>query len=119
MSLYWQGNGSGFPKRKLSEYLRTVWSQEQEGRKNVYSNELPYLLRGIPPSFLVGGEFSSVLTNQDATGQPNYFRALQEYLTGFDLVLMWDTSQERFTYTRYTSLGASSIDRIYVSRNLS
>jgi hypothetical protein len=32
---------------------------------------------------------------------------------------MWETSQERDTYTHYTSRGASSIDRIYASRNLS
>jgi hypothetical protein len=32
---------------------------------------------------------------------------------------MWETSQERATYTHYTSLGASRIDRIYGSRNLS
>ena len=32
---------------------------------------------------------------------------------------MWETSQEHATYTHYTSRGASRIDRIYVSRNLS
>ena len=32
---------------------------------------------------------------------------------------MWETSQERATYTHYTSRGASKIDRIYASRNLS
>ena len=32
---------------------------------------------------------------------------------------MWDTSQERATYTHYTNRGTLKIDRIYTSRNLS
>ena len=46
-------------------------------------------------------------------------RALQEFIRGFDLVDMWEKSQERATYTHYTSRGTSNIGRIYVSRNLS
>jgi len=32
---------------------------------------------------------------------------------------MWETSQERATYTHYTSRGSSKIYRLYASRNLS
>jgi len=88
-------------------------------RENVFSNELPYLLRGIPPSLLIGGDFISFITNLDATGHPNYSRALQEFIRGFDLLDTWEKSQERATYTHYSSRGASRIDRIYASRNLS
>jgi len=58
-------------------------------REIFFSNELPYLLWGIPPSLLVGGDYNSFLTNLDATGHPNYSRALQEFIRGFDLVDMW------------------------------
>jgi exonuclease III len=92
---------------------------ERRDRENVFSNELPYLLRDIPPSLLVGGDFNSVLTNLDATGHPNYSRALQEFIRGFELLDTWETSQERATYTHYTSRGATRVDRIYASRNLS
>jgi exonuclease III len=92
---------------------------ERRDRENFVSNELPYLLRDIPPSLLVGGDFNCVRTNIDATGHPNYSRALQEFIRGFDLLDTWETSQERATYTHYTSRGASRIDRIYASRNLS
>jgi len=82
---------------------------KRRDRENFYSNELPYLLRVIPPSPLVGGYFNSVLTNLDATGHPNYNQALQGFNRGFDLVDMWETFQERATYTYYTSRGASKI----------
>ena len=94
-----------------------IYGAERRDRGNFFSNELPYLLRDIPPSLLVGGDFNSVLTNIDATGHPNYSRAQQEFIRGFDLLDMWETSQERATYT-HTSRGASRIDRIYTSRNL-
>jgi len=80
-------------------------AERRRDRENFFSNELPYLLRGIPPSLLLGGDFNSVLTTLEATGHPNYSRALQELIRGFDLVDMWETSQERTTYTQYTSRG--------------
>jgi len=52
-------------------------------------------------------------------GHPNYSRDLQEFIRGFDLVDMWETSQERATYTHYTSRGALRIDRINALQNLS
>jgi len=63
-------------------------AERRRDRENFFSNELPYLLRGIPPSLLVGGDFISVLTKLNATGHPNYSRALQEFIRGFDLVHM-------------------------------
>jgi len=35
-------------------------AERRGDRENFFSNELPYLLRGIPPLFLVGGDFNSV-----------------------------------------------------------
>ena len=94
---------------------------ERMDRENFFSNELPYLLRGIPPSLLVGGDINSVFTNPDATGHPNYSRALQQFIRGLDLVDMLEASQERATYTHYTTRETWRIDRIYsyLSRKLS
>ena len=83
--------------------IYAMLSREEEGQGKLLFEELPYLLRGIPPSPLVGGEFNSVLTNLDATGHPNYSLALQQFIRGFDLVDMWETSQERATCTHYPS----------------
>jgi exonuclease III len=55
-------------------------AERRRDRENFFSNELPYLLRDIPPSLLVGGDFNCVLANIDATGHPNYSRALQEFI---------------------------------------
>ena len=46
-------------------------AERRRGREIFFSNELPYLLRDIPPSLLVGGNFNCVLTNINATGHPN------------------------------------------------
>jgi hypothetical protein len=76
---------------------------EMRDRGNLFSYELPHQLRGIPPSFLIGGDLNSVLTTLDATAHTKYTRALQEFIRGFDLVDMWETSRERATYIHYTS----------------
>jgi len=91
-------------------YAPSGAERRMRDRENIFSNELRYLLRGIPPSLLVGGDFIIVLTDMDATGHPNYSRTLQEFIRGFDLVDMWETSQKRATYTHYTNRGASKID---------
>jgi hypothetical protein len=48
----------------------------------------------------------------------NYSRVLQEFIRGFDLLDLRGTSQERATYTQYTSREAWMIDKIYGSKNL-
>ena len=93
--------------------------KRRRGWENLFSNELPSLLRDMPPSFLVGGDFNSVLTNLDATRHPNYSRALQEFIIVFELPGMRETSQEYANNTQYTSRVASRIDRKCASRNLS
>jgi len=47
-------------------------AERRRDKENYFSNELPYLMRDIPPSLLVGGDFNSVLRNMDATGHRNY-----------------------------------------------
>ena len=94
----------------------TEWRRDKE---NLFLNELPHLLRDIPPSLLVGGDFNSVLTNPDATAHTNYSWALQEFIRGFDLLDMWvNVPGARYLYPLHQS-GASRIDSIYASHNLS
>jgi exonuclease III len=49
-------------------------AERRRDKENLFSNELPYLLRDIPSPPLVGGDLNSVLTNLDATGHPNFSR---------------------------------------------
>jgi hypothetical protein len=59
-------------------------AERRRDMENVFSNELPYLLRDFPPSLLVGGDFDCVLTTIDDTGHPNYSqpcKSLSEDLT--------------------------------------
>lgn len=88
------------------------------GTRKRLLNELPSLLRGIPPIRLLGGDLNSVLRNLDGTGHTIYSRVMQEFIRSFGLVDMCKTSKERATYTHYTSWDASRIDRIYASRNM-
>jgi len=68
---------------------------------------------------IVGGDFKCAITKTDLTSNFNYSRALNELVHVFDLVDMWATAPERGVYTHYTLQGASRLDRIYMSRNLS
>lgn len=111
VSAYWQGNGSNFQNViVLTNYVPS--GVERRDRENIFSNEPLYLLRGIPPSLLVEGYFNSVLANTEATEHPNYKRGLEEFIRGFDLVGMRETSHERVTHTHYARRGVSRIDRI-------
>ena len=68
---------------------------------------------------MIEGDFNSVLSNVNVTGRINYSRTIQELIRGYDRVDMWETAHGQATYTQYTSRGASRLDRIYISRNLS
>jgi len=98
-----RGMAADFQNVTIVNIYAPSGAERMRDRENFFSNELPYLLRGIPPLLLAGGDFNSVLTNLDAIRHPNYSRALQEFIRGFDLVNMWETSQERNNYTHYTS----------------
>jgi len=68
MSPYWHGelqHGS-----EIVNIYPPSGSERRRGSENDFSNEFPYLLPDITPTFLVGGNFNSVLTNLDATGHP-------------------------------------------------
>jgi len=119
MCPYWQRNDRRFPKCNHSEYLRTVRIREEKGQGKRLFERTPIPTAAIPPSLLVGGDFNSVLTTLEATGHPNYIRALQEFIRGFDLVEnVGDVPGARYLYPLHQS-GSLEIDRIYASGNLS
>jgi len=80
--------------------------------------ELPYLLRTIPNKVIMGGDFNCTLSPADSTGKMIFSRALQELVGGLDLVDTWRVDPLNCGYTHYTGVGASRIDRIYITRNL-
>jgi hypothetical protein len=87
-------------------------------REAFFNIALPLLLKDIPTTMILGGDFNCVLAKPDCTGHFNFSRALNTLVRGFDLVDMWDAAPERGFYTHYTRQGSSCLDRIYVTRNL-
>jgi len=64
---------------------------------------------------IVGGDFNCVLTQTDF----NYSKALDGLGRGFELQDMWRADPLRTVFTHYSPMGASSIDRIYTTKEMS
>ena len=77
----WRGMAAVFENVTLVNIYAPSGAERRKEREHFFPGELPYLPRDIP-SLLVGGDFNSVLTDMDATGQQNYSRALQEVIRG-------------------------------------
>ena len=88
-------------------------------RDAFFNKDLPLLLKDVPTTMILGGDFNCVLTKTDCTGHLNFSRALNALVKGFHLVDMWEAVPERDVYTHYTRQRASRLDRIYVKPNLS
>jgi endonuclease/exonuclease/phosphatase family metal-dependent hydrolase len=67
---------------------------------------------------ILGGDFNCVLAKTDRTGNFNYGRALNEIVRGFDLVDVWAADPGREMYTHYARQGATRVDWLYVTRDL-
>jgi hypothetical protein len=63
---------------------------------------------------ILGGDFNGVLLRADATGQPMLSRALDALVRGLQLVDVWDQNA-RPIFTHYTTMGATRIDRLYIT----
>jgi len=63
---------------------------------------------------IVGGDFNSVLSQADCTGNMNYSKALDKLVNGLKLTDVWTPTQPRAIYTHYTPHGAARLDRLYV-----
>jgi len=70
------GMAADFQNVSIVNIYARSGAEKMMDREHVFSNELPYLLRGIPPWLLVGGDLNSFLTNLDARGYPNHSLAL-------------------------------------------
>ena len=58
-------------------------AKRMRDKENLFSNELPHVLRDIPPSLLVGGDFNwslQTLTPQDIQTTAGPCKSLSEYL---------------------------------------
>jgi len=113
--------------RGIATTLQGVWlvniyapsgAEKKQGREAFFNIDLPHLLKEIPTTIILGGDFNCVLAKTDCTGHFNYSRALNALIRGFDFVDMWEAAPERAIYTHYTRQGASRLDRIYVTRTL-
>jgi GNAT superfamily N-acetyltransferase len=98
-------------------YAPCIAEKKQE-RESFFNIDLPYLLRAIPTTVIVGGDFICVVARTDGTDHFNYSRALDDLVKGVDLVDVWATAPERGIYIRYTKQGAARLGRIYVTRNI-
>jgi endonuclease/exonuclease/phosphatase family metal-dependent hydrolase len=93
-------------------------AEKRNERESFYNNDITTLLLSTHTETIFTGDFNCVLSNVDCTGQCNYSRALEKLIKVLDLTDVWEASQTRPTYTRYTSAGTSRLDRIYVTENL-
>jgi endonuclease/exonuclease/phosphatase family metal-dependent hydrolase len=75
----------------------------------------PYLLPEHNTDIILAGDFNGVLSSSDVTGQRNYSRALEKFVTGLKLHDIGEQNPARTSFTHYTPRGASCLDRIYIS----
>jgi len=94
-------------------YAPSGTANRQE-REDFYNVHLVYLLRSLPPTMLVGGDFNCFLSQADCTGNMNYSNALDKPVRGLELTHVWAPAQPRAIYTHYTPHGVARLDRLYV-----
>jgi endonuclease/exonuclease/phosphatase family metal-dependent hydrolase len=102
----------------LVNVYATSGDASRQERESFFNIELSYLLRALPLSMIIGGDFNCVLSKTDGKGHFNYNRTLDNLVRGFGLMDTWATAPERGVFTHYTQQGATRLDRIYVTQNL-
>jgi endonuclease/exonuclease/phosphatase family metal-dependent hydrolase len=88
--------------------------EKRDARESFYTTDIP-LLPVTRSTVILAGDFNCVLTQADATGRKNFSRALDTLVRGLGLTDAWDHTTTRPIFTHYTPMGASRIDRIYIS----
>ena len=68
---------------------------------------------------IVGGVFNCILNQKDSTGHFNYSRALDGLVHGIELRDMWQSDPPEKGYTHYSLMGATRIDRICTTKDMS
>ena len=64
---------------------------------------------------IVEGDFNCILHQIGSTSHFNYSRALDGLVQGFELLDMWPEND----YIHYSPMGATRIDRVYTTKELS
>lgn len=103
--------------RLVDIYAPSEAEKKQEG-EGLFNIDLPHLIKAIPTTMTIGGEFICALSKKDCMGHLNYSRALNYLVRGFDLIDMWEAATKRGIYTHYTRQGATRPDRKSETRNL-
>ena len=71
-------------------YAPSGTSRKQD-REDFYIVELTYVLRSIPPTMIIGGDFNCVLLQVDCTGNINYSEVLNRVVRSFEFTDVWET----------------------------
>jgi len=92
--------------------------RQKDRERNIFSNELPYLLRSVYDEIILGGDFNCVLEAAVSTGYGNFSRSLATPIQGYALRDACQAHSSRRIYTPYTVRSVSRLDRIYLTTDL-
>ena len=81
----------------------------------LFNTDVTFLLPTDSTEVLIAGDFNRVISQADCTGKPNTSRALATLIRVMGLCDVWKTHPHIPAYTHYTNVGASRIDRIYIT----
>jgi exonuclease III len=77
-------------------------AEHRQEREAFFTNELPWLLPTTECDLILAGDFNCIIERDDATGQGNHSRALDQLIRGFHLTDAWDHKAENKGYTHTT-----------------
>jgi exonuclease III len=93
-------------------------AEKRDARERFYTTDIMPLLPLTRSKVILVGDFNCILTQADATGRKNFNRALDTLVRGLALIDTWDHTTTRPIFTHYAPMGASRIDRTYISENI-
>jgi exonuclease III len=88
-------------------------------RESFFNTDLSPFLYTALSNTIIGGDFNCVLNPADTTGTFHTSKALVDIVTRLKFIDTWTQDPSRPTYTHHQSTGATRIDRLYVSQDLS
>ena len=98
--------------------MSTLHLEKRKEREDFFNVDVPHLIPPNDTEMILAGDFNCVLVHEDCTGQRNYGRTLERMVHGLGLIEVGVAPSTRTIYAQFTSIGASRIDRIYVTRKL-
>jgi exonuclease III len=88
-------------------------------RESFFNTDLPPFLYTALSNTIIGGDFNCVLQPADTTGTLHTSRALADIVKRLQFIDTWTQDPLRPTYTHHHPTGATRIDRLYISHDLS